>query len=68
MLHIYFRKGKTAAEPHKAICEVYGVDCITERTYQNCFKNFVSKFLLKDDQRSGRPSEFDEEKMKAIIE
>ncbi|CAK9802842.1 Histone-lysine N-methyltransferase SETMAR [Anthophora quadrimaculata] len=69
ILLFYFHKGKKAAEAHKEICEVYGVDCLTERTCQNWFKKFRSgDFSLKDDQRSGRPSEVDDDKMKAIIE
>ncbi|EFN80916.1 Histone-lysine N-methyltransferase SETMAR, partial [Harpegnathos saltator] len=69
ILLFYFRKGKKAAEAHKEICEVYGVGCITECTCQNWFKKFRSgDFSFKDDQRSSRPSEVDEDKMKAIIE
>ena len=33
----YFRKGKKAAEAHKEICEVYGVNCLIERTCRNLF-------------------------------
>ena len=69
ILLFYFRKGKKAAEVHKEICEVYGVNCLTERTCQNLFKKFrLGDFSLKDDQRSGRPSEVDEDIMEAIIE
>ena len=46
ILLFYFRKGKKAAEAHKEICEVYGVNCLTECTRQNLFKIFRS---LKDD-------------------
>jgi len=47
----YFCKGKKAAATHKEICEVYGVNCLTERMYRNLFKNFRSGDLsLKDDQ------------------
>lgn len=54
---------------HKVICEVYGVDVISERTCQNWFKKFRSGDLsLKDDQRSGRPTKVDDHQMKAIIE
>ena len=68
ILLFYFRKGKKAAEAHKGICEVYGVNCLTERTCQNLFEKFRSgDFSLKDDQRSGRPSDVDDV-MKAIIE
>lgn len=69
ILLFYFRRGKKAAEAHKDICEVYGVDCLTERTCQNWFKKFRSgNFSLKDDQRSGRSSGVDDDQMKAIIE
>ena len=37
----YFRKGEKATEARKGICEVYGVNCSTERTCQNLLKNFV---------------------------
>lgn len=41
----YFRKGKKVAEAHKEMCEVYGINCITERTCQNRFKNsFIEIF------------------------
>ena len=69
ILCFYFLKGKKATAAHKEICEVYGVNCLTERTYQNLFKNFRSGyFSLKDDQRSGRPPKVDDHVMKAIIE
>jgi len=69
ILLFYFRKGKKAAEAHKEICEVYGVDCLTERTCQNWFKKFRSgDFSLKDEQRSGRPTEVDDDQIKVIIE
>ena len=29
------------AEAHKGIREVYGVNCLTERTVRICLKNFV---------------------------
>ena len=45
-----FHKGKKTAEVYKEICEVYGVDCLTEHTYQNELKNFrFGDFSLKDD-------------------
>ena len=65
----YFRKGKKVAKTRKEICEVYGVNCLTERTCQNLFKKFRSgDFSLKADQRSGRSSEVDDDIMKDIIE
>ena len=69
ILLFYFRKGKKAAEAHKEICEVYGVNCSMERTCQNLFNIFCSRdFSLKDDQHSGRHSEVDDDIMKATIE
>ena len=66
---LYFRKGKKAAEAHKEIYEVYGVNCLTERTCPNLFKKFHSgDSSLKDNQHSGRPSEVNDDIMKAIIE
>ena len=51
------------------MCVVYGVNCLTERTCHNLFKKFRSGDLsLKDDQRSGRLSEVDNDIMIAIIE
>ena len=69
ILFFYFRKGKKETEAHKEICEVYGVNCLTGRTSQNLFNKFRSgDFSLKDDQRSDRTSEVDDDIMKAIIE
>ncbi|KAF2897826.1 hypothetical protein ILUMI_08348 [Ignelater luminosus] len=60
---------KKAAEAHKEICKVYGVDCLTERTCQNWFKIFHSgDCFLKYEQRSGRPTEVDDDQIKIIIE
>ena len=53
----YFRKGKKEAAGHKKICEVYGVNCLTERAYQDLFKKFRSGDLsLKGDQNVGHLS------------
>lgn len=41
ILLFYFHKGKKTAEDYKEICEVYGIDCLTERTCKNDFKNTV---------------------------
>lgn len=49
-------------------CAVYAVDCITEDTCQNWFtRSCFGDFLLNDD-RSGRPAEVDDDKMKVVIE
>ena len=50
ILLFYFHKGKKAVEAHKDICEMYGVNCLTECTCQNLFKIFRSgDFSLKGD-------------------
>lgn len=68
ILLFYFHKGNKVAEAHKEICEVYGVDCITERTCQNWFKKFRSgNFSLKDDHRSGRPNKVVNDQVNVII-
>ncbi|CAK9818184.1 Histone-lysine N-methyltransferase SETMAR [Anthophora plagiata] len=69
ILLFYFRKGKKAAEAHKEICEIYGVDCLTERTCQNWFKKFrFGDFLLKDEHHFGRSTEVYDDRIKAITE
>ncbi|GBL86939.1 hypothetical protein AVEN_218678-1 [Araneus ventricosus] len=69
ILLFHFRKSKKAAEARKDIYEVFGVDYLTERTCQNWFKKFpLGDFSLKDDQRSGPPTEVSEDQIKTIIE
>ena len=69
ILLFHFHKDKKAAEDHKDICEDHGSDCLTIRMRQMWLKKIHSgDFSLKDDQTSGRPSEVDDDQMKAIIE
>lgn len=69
ILLFYFKKGKSAANAHIKICDVYGSEAVTERTCQNWYKKFISgNFSLEDAVRSGRPLETSEDQMKAIIE
>ena len=49
--------------------DVYGKKSLTERQYQNWFARFRSgDFDLKDAPRSGRPTEVNDDKIKAMIE
>jgi histone-lysine N-methyltransferase SETMAR len=65
----YFKKGKRAADTHRKLCRVYGVDAITERTCQIWFTKFRSEnFLFQDVPRSGRSVQLNEDQLKAIIE
>ncbi|GFV64583.1 histone-lysine N-methyltransferase SETMAR [Trichonephila clavipes] len=69
ILLFYFRKGKNASQAHKKLCAVYGDEALRERQCQNWFAKFRSgDFSLKDEKRSGRPVEVDDDLMKAIID
>ena len=69
ILLYYFRKGKNAVQARKKLYDFYGKKSLTERQCQNWFNRFCSRdFDLKDAPRSGRPTEFDDGKIKAIIE
>lgn len=69
ILLFYFRKGKNAAQAAKKLRDVYGEEALKERQCRNWFDKFRSgDFSLKDEQRSGRPDELDDDQIKAIIE
>ncbi|XP_014473025.1 PREDICTED: histone-lysine N-methyltransferase SETMAR-like [Dinoponera quadriceps] len=49
--------------------DVYGEEALKERQCRNWFDKFRSgDFLLKDEQRSGRPLQADDDQIKTIIE
>ena len=65
----FFRKGKNAAQAAKKLRDLYGKEALRNRQYRNWFDKFRSgDFSLKDEQRSGRPNEVDDDQIKAIIE
>ena len=65
----YFRKGKNAAQAAKKLRDVYGEEALEDRQCRNWYDKFRSgDFSLKDEQRSGRPNEVDDDQIKAIIE
>lgn len=69
ILLYYFRKGKNAAQAAKKLRDVYGEEALKERQCRNWFEKFRSgDFSLKDEHRSGRPYEVDDDQIKAIIE
>ena len=69
ILLYYFRKVKNAVQARKKLYDVYGEKSLTERQCQNWFARFRSgDFDLKDSPRSGRPTEVDDDKIKAMIE
>ena len=53
----YFRKRKNAAQAAKKLRDVYGEEALKVRLCRNWFdKSRSGDFLLKDEQRSGRPN------------
>ena len=64
----YFRKSENAVQARKKLYNVYGEKSLTERQCQNCFVRFTSgDFNLKDAPRSGRPTEVENDNIKAMI-
>ena len=69
ILYYYFRKGKNAEQVAKKLRNVYSDKALKERQCQNWFRKFRSgDFSLKDELRSGRPNEVDDDQIKALIE
>ncbi|UYV83500.1 hypothetical protein LAZ67_23001248 [Cordylochernes scorpioides] len=67
LLFLRFHRGQKAGEAARDICNVYGKGVIGERAAQKWFAKFKNGDLdLEDTPRSGRPSEFDEEHLKAL--
>ena len=63
-----FNRGAKATEAAREICAVYGKGAIAERTAQYWFAKFKrGNFDLKDASHSGRPSEFDEERLNQLL-
>lgn len=64
LLYFAFRRCQKAAESAREICNVYGVDAIAPRTAQDWFTKFKNgNFNLDDTPRSGRPTDFDEDRL-----
>ena len=69
ILFYYSRIGKNAVQARKKLYDVYSEKSLTERQCQNWFARFrFGDFDLKDAPRSGRPTEIDDDKIKAMIE
>ena len=69
ILLYYFRKGKNAVQALKKLYDVYGGKSSTECQCQNWFARFrFGDFDFKDTPRFGRPTEVEDDKMKAMIE
>ncbi|KAF6313060.1 hypothetical protein mRhiFer1_008585 [Rhinolophus ferrumequinum] len=64
-----FKRGRKAAEITRNINNAFGAGTANERTVQWWFKKFdKGEKSLEDEERSGRPSEVDNNQMRAIIE
>ena len=64
-----FRKGINASQVHKKLFDVYGDEALKERQCQYWFAKFRSgDFSLKDEERSGRPVEVDDDQIKAVTD
>ncbi|XP_023244408.1 histone-lysine N-methyltransferase SETMAR-like [Centruroides sculpturatus] len=63
-----FKLGNNATETAKKICNVYGNGVISDKAVRKWFTKFRSgDFSLKDDERPGRSSDFDDV-LKVLIE
>ncbi|XP_015181327.1 PREDICTED: histone-lysine N-methyltransferase SETMAR-like [Polistes dominula] len=64
-----FKQGNSAKVTAEKICRVYGEGLITDRAVRNWFVKFRSgDMTLKDEPRAGRPSDFDDNLLKAVLE
>jgi len=69
ILLFLFRKGLKAAEAEREICNVYGDNAVNESVCRKWFARFrFGNFNLEDAPRSGRPSEINDDEIKALIE
>jgi histone-lysine N-methyltransferase SETMAR len=68
LLFYELNRGSKAAEAARNICAFYGEDSIAERTAQKWLARFKQDdFDISDTPRSGRPSDFEEDLLNALI-
>lgn len=68
LLYYFFMKN-TPAETHRIPVEVCGEHALSERTCQDWLQRFKSgAFDVEDKARSGRPNEFDDKLLKALLD
>lgn len=64
-----FKKGSSASEAARNICNVYGYKSLSVRKCQRWFTQFRSGNLtLKDSPRSGRPTSINKKALLTVIE
>jgi len=65
---IISKKGRKRTEAREKLLQVYGRNVIQKRQCQNWFARFRDgDFSVKDAHRSGRPSEIDDDEIKALV-
>ncbi|EYC29683.1 hypothetical protein Y032_0006g3121 [Ancylostoma ceylanicum] len=63
-----FKRGRTAAESHRNMCDAFGQEVISERQCQQWFHKFRSgNEILEDNPRGRPPSVVDMEELKEAI-
>ena len=68
LLFFAFHRGQKAAEAARDICMVYGEGVIGGSKTRKWFGKFKNgNFDIDDTPRSGKPSEFDEDHLKALL-
>ena len=68
LLFFAFQRGQKDGEAARDICMVYGEGVIGESTARKWFAKFKNgNFDINDTPRSGRPFEFDEDHLKALL-
>ena len=64
-----FRKGSSVTIATKNICAVYGENALSSRNCRKWFQRFrAENFCLEDEERSGRPPQTDEYKIRDLVE
>ncbi|XP_013793860.1 histone-lysine N-methyltransferase SETMAR-like [Limulus polyphemus] len=64
-----FKKRNSAAKTTRNIHSAYGEECLNEKTCRRWFAKFRSgNFSLEDEDRTGRPVEFDDMLLVALLE
>ena len=64
-----FSQRKNASQARKKLCAVYSDEALKERQCQNWFDKFRSgDFSFKDEKRSNRPVEVNDDLIKTIID
>ena len=63
-----FKRAVKAAKAARNICTEYGDNAIEESTARKWFSSFKDdRFDISHTTRSGRPSEFDEDRLKTLF-